>query len=206
MARRFGFWAALAACAASVGYGIPQLLQVAGLLPDPWDRILIFAPSLILAPLFVLAMAALHEAAPASRRVFSLSGLALATIYATLACIVYSTQLSVVIPADLHGGGEQVAFLACCQQHRFLTGVDLMGYTLMSLAMLVATPAITGTAGRAARIWFFVNGALAPFLIAQVLWPFLIYVGAAWLITFPLAMALLAAWFRRDNGPARVDA
>ena len=35
---RLGFWAALAACAASILYGIPQLLQVAGLLPDPLDR------------------------------------------------------------------------------------------------------------------------------------------------------------------------
>jgi len=202
MAERFGFWAALAACAASICYGVPQLLQVAGLLADPWDRILIFAPSLVLAPVFVLAMAALHEAAPASRRVFSLSGLALATMYGTLACIVYTTQLSVVIPADLDGNGEPVKFLACCQQHRFLTGVDLMGYTLMSLAMLVAAPALTGVAGRAARVWFFLNGALAPVLIAQVLWPALIVVGAAWLVTFPVAMASLAVWFSKMDRAA----
>ena len=78
MAARFGLWAAIAAFAASVAYGIPQILQVAGVLQDPWDRILIFTPSLALAPAFVLTMAALHEMTPLDRRVLSLSALALA--------------------------------------------------------------------------------------------------------------------------------
>ncbi|MEI9849558.1 MAG: hypothetical protein WDN24_00390 [Sphingomonas sp.] len=51
--------AAWGACAAAIGYGVPQVMQVAGMLPDPLDRILIFAPSLALAPLFAVALAAL---------------------------------------------------------------------------------------------------------------------------------------------------
>lgn len=193
-ASRFGVWASLAAFAAAVAYGVPQLLQVAGLLPDPLDRILIFAPSLALAPAFVLTMAALHETAPAERRVFTLGALCLAVMYGVLVSIVYVTQLTVVIPGDLRGGSEAATLLACCAQGQFTTGLDLLGYTLMSLATLCAAGALDGSARR----WMIANGALAPFLLGQLAWPALIYVGAAWLITFPWAMAALAVRFRRQ--------
>jgi hypothetical protein len=195
MTNRFGFWAAVAAFVTSVGYGIPQLLQVAGVLPDPWDRILIFAPSLALAPSFVLTMAAVHVAAPAKWRAFSLGALGVAVMYATMVSIVYVTQLGVVIPHQLRGEGASIAFLACCGQGQFLTGVDLLGYTLMSVATLLAAPVF---ADRSARWWMAANGLLAPFLIAQLAWPALIYVGALWLITFPVAMAMVALAFTRE--------
>jgi hypothetical protein len=55
---KLGFWSAAGPCIASLAYGVPQILQVAGLLPDPPDRIVTFAPSLILAPFVVVALAA----------------------------------------------------------------------------------------------------------------------------------------------------
>jgi hypothetical protein len=195
MTNRFGFWAAIASLVTSVGYGIPQILQVAGVLPDPWDRILIFAPSLALAPSFVLTMAAVHVAAPQRCKALSLGALGIAIMYATLVSIVYVTQLSVVIPHDIRGDGASVAFLSCCGQGQFLTGVDLLGYTLMSLATLIAAPVFSE---RAARWWMAANGILAPFLIAQLAWPWLIYIGALWLVTFPVAMAYVALSFTRD--------
>ncbi|MEJ0012586.1 MAG: hypothetical protein WDM94_08160 [Bauldia sp.] len=196
MTGRFGFWAALAAFITSVGYGIPQLLQVAGVLHDPWDRILIFAPSLALAPSFVLTMAAVHVAAPVRRRAFSLSALGLAVMYATLVSSVYVTQLTVVIPHDIRGDGAAVAIFACCGQGQFTTGLDLLGYTLMSLSTLLAAPLFRG-AERWTGWWLAANGILAPFLIAQVAWPWLICIGALWLITFPVAMFLVMRFFAR---------
>jgi hypothetical protein len=204
MTSRFGFWASLAALFFSLAYGVPQILQVAGLLADPLDRILIFAPSLALAPSFVLAMAALHDRAPVGRSVWSLAGLSLAIMYGVMVSIVYVIQLSAVIPHDLAGDGAATAIFACCGQHQPLTGVDLLGYTLMSLATLFAAPAIRASsgAGRAARFWLVVNGLLAPFLIAQTAYPALIYVGALWLVTFPLAMLFLTLVFARPTVPA----
>jgi hypothetical protein len=43
------------------------------------------------------------------------------------------------------------------------------------------------------------NGALAPALFLQLIWPELIYVGAIWLVVFPLAMALLARELDRGD-------
>ena len=78
------------------------------------------------------------------------------------------------------------------------TGVDLLGYTLMSLSTLFAVPAFASNdRGRAARWAFAANGLLAPVLLPQVYFPNLIYLGALWLITFPLSMALLATLFRQ---------
>ena len=197
MAYPFGYWAALAAFAASVGYAVPQLLQVAGVLGDPLDRVLIFVPSLILAPAFVATMAALHAATPPQRHVYSLTALAFAIMYAVMVSIVYVTQLGVVIPHDLRGENDAVMAFACCAPGRFMTGIDLLGYTMMSLSTLVAAPSLAGNkTTHAARLWFIANGALAPFLIAQRAWPNLIYVGALWLVTFPAAMLCLAQVFR----------
>ncbi|HEY8335363.1 MAG TPA: hypothetical protein VIQ05_16340 [Tardiphaga sp.] len=201
MKYRFGMWAASAALVASVAYGIPQLLQVAGVLVDPWDRILIFAPSLALAPAFVLTMVAVHGTAPAEQQTCSLAALAFAIMYGVMACIVYVTQLGVVIPHDLRGDGARYALLACCGQNQLMTGIDLIGYTLMSLSLLFAAPLFAGR-HRILRLWLLANGALAPFLILQLAWPSLIYVGALWLVTFPMAMLLLARWFAGQDNAA----
>ncbi|MEJ0098144.1 MAG: hypothetical protein WDM84_09855 [Bauldia sp.] len=204
MGGRFGFCAAIAALVTSVGYGIPQLLQVAGVLHDPWDRILIFAPSLALAPSFALTMAAVYEFAPPDRKILALAGLVLAIMYATLVSIVYITQLSVVIPHDIAGDGDRYAAFACCGQHQFTTGVDLLGYTLMSLSTLVAAFVFAPSGPqRWTRWWFIANGVLAPFLIGQTAWPALLYVGALWLITFPAAMIALASVFAHP--PATIE-
>ena len=197
----FGMWAAVSALAASIAYGIPQLLQVAGVLGDPWDRILIFAPSLTLAPAFVLTMVAVHITAPASKQIWSLSALALAIMYAVLVSIAYVTQLGVVIPADLRGDGARTEVLACCGAGQFLTAVDLLGYTMMSLSTLFAVPVFMANGQhRVVGLWLLANGVLAPFLIMQLAFPQLIYIGALWLITFPGSMLFLTLYFRSAEG------
>lgn len=197
----FGRWAAIAALAASIGYGIPQLLQIAGILVDPWDRILIFTPSLLLAPAFVLTMVAVHVTTPVSRQIWSLAGLTLAIMYAVMVSIVYVTQLGVIIPHDLRGDGDRYSVLACCGKGQFMTGVDLLGYTLMSASTLLAAPACVRTgSARVVRVWFFANGLLMPFLVLQLVWPSLIYVGALWLVTFPASMFVLARAFHQSKG------
>src|SRR5690349_4924523 len=100
--RSFGRKATLAAAVASVAYGVPQVLQVVGVLRDPWDRILIFAPSLLLAPSFVCAMAAAMELAPPSRHATARAAFGLSIMYAVLVSSVYIIQLGVVIPRDMH--------------------------------------------------------------------------------------------------------
>lgn len=188
---RVGYWASLAACVMSIAYGVPQILQVLKLLPDPIDRILIFAPSLVLAPCFVVAVGAAYQVAPPDARPLRLAALCIAILYGGLASIVYINQLGVVIPRELTGDAQGYARLACCGFREPLTALDLLGYTYMSIATLLLAPTYRGVL----RTALIANGVLAVPIILQLVWPVLIWIGALWLITFPVAMVLLSRTF-----------
>ncbi|NVN85667.1 MAG: hypothetical protein HXX15_06210 [Rhodopseudomonas sp.] len=197
LTRRFGVGAALAAAIAAIGYDIPQILQVIGVLSDPWDRILIFAPSLALASAFVLTIAAAHAATPQELRAWSLSALALAILYAADVSLVYVVQLGVVIPHDLRGEGHETAFAACCAPGMPTTAIDLLGYTYMSASSLLLAPAFPGNGVRRwLRYALIVNGLFAPMILGQLAWPWLVYAVAPWIVSFPASMLLLAMVLR----------
>jgi hypothetical protein len=199
IAERFGVIAASAAAAAAIGYDIPQMLQVFGVLTDPWDRILIFMPSLALAPAFVLAVAAAHIVTPSSRKIWSLGALAFAILYAADVSMIYIVQLAVVIPHDLQGNGSDTAFAACCRPGMPTTAIDVMGYTCMSASTLLLAPAFPGGGLlRWLRLSLVANGLLGPIILAQLAWPWLIYAASPWIATFPAAMILLALTFARS--------
>ncbi|MCW3836055.1 hypothetical protein ACFQ1E_08385 [Sphingomonas canadensis] len=179
--------AAWGSCAAAIGYGVPQLMQVAGMLPDPLDRILIFAPSLALAPLFVAMLGGVAADADRWQRSWRFAALGFGILYAAFVMPVYAIQLGVVIPREL-AGAERATWFACCGFRQPLTVVDLTGYTMMSLATLLLAPTYRGFTSLALLL----NGVLAVPLFLQLWWPWLIWVGALWLITFPLATALVA--------------
>jgi hypothetical protein len=192
---KLGFWSAIGTCIAGLAYGVPQILQVAGLLPDPLDRILIFAPSLILAPFFVVTLAVAYTQAVPDAKPWRLSALSLAILYGALASQVYINQIGVVIPHELRGEGHLARATACCDFQQPMTVIDLLGYTYMAIALLFLVPSYTS---RPLRLLLLANGLLAPFLILQVYWPSLIYVGALWLFLFPAALVLMARQFRKD--------
>lgn len=188
---RLGFWAALGAFASSAAYSAAQVGQLIGVLPNPIDRILIFAPSLTLAPRFVLALAAAYEGGPSEHRFARLGALVLAILYAGFASIVYVNQLGVVIPRELSGASHGFERLACCGFREPLTVIDLLGYTYMSLAMLLLAPTCRGWL----RGLLVANGLLAVPIFLQLFWPTLIWAAAPWLMLFPIAMLLLARDF-----------
>lgn len=195
---RLATMAAWGACLASIAYSVPQVLQVMRLLPDPIDRILIFAPSLALAPLFVVAMAALAAEAAPPARAWRFAALATATLYAAFVSPVYVIQLGVVIPRELAGDPAFAAF-TCCGFRNPLTVVDLLGYTFMSLATLLLAPTCRG----AARWALAANGVLGVPIFLQLAWPQLIWVAAPWMVTFPVAMALVALAARGESAERR---
>jgi hypothetical protein len=189
---KLGFWSAIGACFFSVAYGIPQILQVAGILHDPLDRILIFAPSLFLAPFFVVTLAAAFAKAPAVAKPWRLAALAIGILYGAMASQVYITQLGVVIPHELRGEALAVQASACCTFQQPMTVIDLLGYTYMAIALFLLVPTYQS---KPLRFLLVANGLLAPFLILQLYWPQLIYVGALWLFLFPAALFLMARDF-----------
>lgn len=196
---KLGFWSATGAGVASLAYGIPQVLQVAGLLPDPLDRILIFTPSLILAPFFAVALASAAASASYAAKPWRFAALAIGGLYGALASQVYINQIGVVIPHELRGQGHLAQATACCSFQQPMTVIDLLGYTYMAIALWLLMPTY---AAKPLRHLLLANGLLAPFLILQVYWPQLIYVGALWLVLFPAALFLMA---REFAGPKEIE-
>jgi len=192
MHNKLGFRTAVGACAASTGYGIAQILQISGSLPAPLDRWMIFVPSLMLAPLFVVAASAAE--APTAARALRYGALGMAIAYAVLVSALYILQLGVVLPGEARAATQGLATFTCCDAGRPLTAVDLLGYTYMSLATLLLGASYRPTILR----WSLVaNGLLAPVILLQLASSGLIFWASPWLILFPLAMAALAREFAR---------
>jgi hypothetical protein len=119
-------------------------------------------------------------------------------MYATLISIVYYVQLAFVIPRVARGNTADIQLLMFQPFDSFLYAIDVYGYSLMSLSMLFAAPVFANQSiERWIRLALVANGCLIPFLVLQMYWPPLIWGGALWGITFPLATWLLAIHFRR---------
>jgi hypothetical protein len=206
-ARTVGFWAAVCCAGFSLAYIVAQLFEWAGLLgssggPESASTALgiaiLLTPSLLLGPSFVVLMAALHIAAPPEGKVFSLAGLAFAAMYATLTGLVYFVQLTFVGPRIAAGDTAGIELLLFVPYKSFLFAIDLLGYSLMSLATLIAAFALPPEpASRWARWAMIANGLILPFLAFQMFVPVLIWPAAAWAIAFPAMAVLLAAMFRK---------
>lgn len=194
---RIGFWSSGAALVMAAGYSIVQILQLLALLVFPWDEILIFGFSLGIPVPFVIAMTALHHTAPAERRIWTHCAIVLAAMYSTLATIVYSTQLAVVVPAKLAGNGAAVQGLSV-SAGTFMWVIDGAGYILMGLATLFAAGAFTADSQhRWLRRFLIANGLIDPIILAIYILPWLLPVGGLWIITAPGSLWLLARYFRR---------
>ncbi|MBB5987928.1 hypothetical protein [Sphingobium lignivorans] len=208
-ATRIAMISAIASAALAIAYAVGQILEWTGALGSaggpnssstPLGLALLLTPSLLLGSAFLILTAALHELAPPGRRVWSRIALAFATVYATLISLVYFVQLTWVAPRIAAGdlaGMEPFLFVP---YRSFLFAVDLLGYSMMSLATLFGAFALPG--GRAngpARSAMIANGLLVPALALQMFWPWLIWVGALWGFTFPAAMILIACLLRRPS-------
>lgn len=194
---RIGFWSAVLAAVTSVFYSVAQISAVVGLLASPWDLVLMFAPSLLLAWAFVVLMVSVHYYASDEKKIWSHIGLIFAVIYTVLVSIVYFVELTVVVPRIFQGDTNEVTLLLF-DEGSFMVAVDGLGYGFMSLATLFAGLVFRG--GRLERWtrWFLLaNGILAPVIVGAVLYPALVIVGALWIITLPGSTILLAVLFNQ---------
>lgn len=132
---RIGFFAAMAAFAAIVLYGIAQVLQVVNVLRPPLDAILVYGFSLCIVVPFIIAMLAFHYVAPTERKFWSHAALTFTVMYGMYVTLNYAVQLATVIPARLRGTLDQVRILDQTP-HSLLWDADALGYICMGFATL----------------------------------------------------------------------
>ena len=188
-----GFWSSVLSLIFALAYSVPQLLSEAKLIPHPQDLYWLFAPSLFLAPSFLVAMICLHYKAGANARLFTLIALAFAILYCADVTLVYFSQLTVVIPAQMEKQINEKQVLLF-DRRTFLMAVDCLGYFFMSLSTLFAAFAFKETKWLYRGLFY--NGLLLPVLVLAFFYPVFYYAGAFWMITFPLAMINAARLFR----------
>jgi len=204
--RTVGLWSAVSATVLAITYDVGQIAEWLGWmgsgggannLSTPFGLVILLTPSLFLGSAFLLTMVALHQIAPADRKVWSLAALAFATIYAALISINYFVQLTWVAPrlaAGRSAGTEPFLFVPF---DSFLYAVDILGYSFMSVATLCAAKIFTGSGIERVARWFLVaNGLLLPFIALQMYWHSLIWIAALWAVTFPGATWTVAVIFR----------
>jgi hypothetical protein len=191
----------------SLAYVVAQLAEWAALLGStggpnsrstPLGIVLLLTPSLLLGLSFVVLTVSIHYYASPQARIWSHIAVAFAGMYATLIGIVYYVQLTFVMPHLARGDTAGIELLIFEPFDSFLYAIDLLGYSLMSLATLFAAAVFAGTSlDRWIRRALIANGCLVPFLALQMYYPPLIWGGALWAITFPLSTWLLAVRFSR---------
>ena len=206
-AAALGFWSAVACTVLSLTYVIVQLGEWLGWLGSaggpsspstPIGLAMLLTPSLLLAPAFLLMTAATHAMAPPERRVFGHAAVAFATVYTALVSTVYFAQLMWVTPRLLTGRTQGLEPFLFEPFDSFLYAVDILGYSFMSLATVLAALALPDvSATRTARRFLLANGAVLPFLVFQMYAHDLIWIASLWAITFPGATWALARSFRR---------
>jgi len=141
VAHRVGYRSALIAFVAGAAYDVAQLLQIVGILKPPWDGVLIFGTSLVIAVPFTVAIVALHQVTPIDRQLWTQAALSMSVVYVTYVTLNYAVQLAVVIPRL-----TTPSAIAILDQtpHSLLWTIDGLGYIFLGAATLFAAPALVG--------------------------------------------------------------
>jgi len=224
-AARFGFWAALATPILTIvtfGFAITAIPNsgrgcqtdcatypfagdlVASQFPGDYLWML---PAMALMLLFVALIAAVHQFAPASRQMFSMVGLCLAVVAATVLLIDYFIQFTVMQPSLEKGQLEGWALFTQYNPNGVFLALEELGFLLMSIVFLAIAPVFDGATrvDRALR-WILVGSFVATVVaLVAVSVSFgldrqdtfeIAVISIVWL-TLLLAGPLMAVMFRR---------
>ncbi len=204
VANQLGYRSALVAFVGGAGYDIAQVSQLVGVLTPPWDGILIYGFSFLIAVPFMVALVALHQGTPPERRVWSHAALLMSVVYVTYVSLNYTVQLAVVVPRLTTQ--SSIAVLDQTPHSLFWT-VDALGYIFLGAATLFAVPVFTGSKPRRwVRRFFLANALVTPVVALVYFYPSfsipLLLLGSPWMITAPGSFLSLALVFRRETNPA----
>jgi hypothetical protein len=206
-ARTVGIWSAVLATIFSITYDIGQLAEWMGWMgsgggPEnastPLGLIVLLTPSLFLGSAFLVLVVSIHQLASPDRRIWSHIAIAFATAYTVMISINYFVQLTWVAPRIASGRTEGIEPFLFTPFNSFLYAVDILGYSLMSVATLFVARVFGGDGQeRVARVFLTANGLLLPFIALQMYVHWLIWIAALWAVTFPGSTWSLAIFFRR---------
>lgn len=214
------FWSAVLATLCGIGYGIALIITMFSMSATATDtapgwrgieafvssfqpiQMLSLLPSLLLAPTFVVLMVSLHYYAAPDRKIWSHLGIAFALIYAVMASINYTVQLTVVRLSIANKETDGLAMFVMGNSHSLFWALASCYIFMNNVAMLFAAPIFSGgKLERWIRGLFIANGASVIVSIFGVVVDspaiYLLVSLVPWCIIFSLATALVAVLFKR---------
>ncbi len=199
---KIGYLSGLIAFGATVLFYIVQMLQVLGFLSSPWDEILIYGFSQCITLPFLIEMLALHHVVSQEKKFWSHGALLFTTIYAVFVTANYVVQLATVIPMTLKGTDDAIQLLKQTP-HSLFWDFDAIGYIFMGLATLIAYPIFEKQGFQRWVGYALVAHALTtPLIMFVYFYPdfsnSLLLLATPWAITAPLAMLMVALYFKRN--------
>jgi hypothetical protein len=201
-----GVWICIAGIILGLAYFAAMLatgLSPSGFPPvAPYDGIISII-SLLSAVAILMLFAVLHMCAPEERKLFSLSALAFATLFAGLTTINRFTHLAIVRPGLYVGLTDGIEWFTPYGAYSIMTGLENLAWGFFfGLAYLTIAPVFTGPGIKRLLSWtLLANGILCLISVFALPLgiPWLTYVGAmAWGPGFILVCVLLIIMFKRE--------
>jgi hypothetical protein len=201
---KLGFCAAVVAAIAAMAYGVAQIAQILNIVSYPLADILIYGTSLCISAPFLIAILALHDTTESHKRLWTSGALLFGVIYVTYVVLMYTVQLSVVIPKSMESPSGGV--LGVAPQTLFWT-IDGLGYVSMGVSTLFASLSLPRTGpGMWARRFMLANAAITPIIAFIYFYPHfslgVLLLGTPWLVTAPGSLLALASYFRTIQSAA----
>ena len=196
---RLGYWSAILTAVFCVLFTVAAVLTEARLLPVPWDVILPIAPSLLLAPSFLVMLVCVNAVVSSERKIWSQLGVAFGCVYVPLCVAAYVVELFVVEPRVLRGATSETVLLTLVRGDSVFNAIDGVGYMFMCLATAFTAQAFEqNRLERWIRWLFLANGVLAvPIFLTYFDNRVFMWGAALWSVTITAAAVLLAIVFRR---------
>jgi hypothetical protein len=206
---KIGSFAATAACAAIVLYGVAQVCQVLNALRPPLDGILLYGFSLCIVIPFMISMLALHYVASTETKFWSSAALIFTVMYGTYVTLNYTVQLATVIPASLRHSVDEIRILDQTP-HSFFWDIDALGYICMGFATLFASFVFRDKGvEKWAKGFFLGNAVMTPVIALVYFYPTfsipLLILGSPWIVTAAGSMFCLALFFKNAQLPRTDD-
>jgi hypothetical protein len=197
-----GYRSALVALVAASGFSVFQILQIIGVVPEPWDEILIYGFSLCIATPFMIAILALHYVTPVEKQFWSHAAVIFTAIYAAFVSLNYLVQLTAVIP---YAAPDPVLVQT---PHSLFWTVDALGYIALGLATLFAAPLFAKQGPHKwLRRFFLANACVTPLISFVYFYPVftttLLLLGLPWIVTAVGSIFFLTLFFRTNTGIPR---
>lgn len=198
---KLGFYSAIIAFIAVVGFDVVQIIQVLGYTKYPSDVRLIFGFALLIPVPFILSMLALHYSVADDKKIWTHAALVFTAMYAAYVVLNYVVQLETVVPMTLQGKLNEIRVLDQTP-HSLFWDVDALGYICMGFATLFAAVVFEKKGiERWTKRFFFANALITPAIATVYFYPtfsipLLILLGTPWMITAAGSMLLLALYFK----------